>query len=152
VNAQDKTVQQTTKGKRGPKKGEGGRKKKEVNWNIVDNLCKIQCTEIEIASALDVSIQLLNERIKEVYGKTFIEYWQEKAAGGKKSLRRKQFQLALEGDKTMLVWLGKQYLGQTDKHELAGVGGGPIKTDQRISLSKLTEEELAILEKAKGGV
>jgi hypothetical protein len=32
-------------------------------------------------------------------------------------LRAAQFRLALDGNTAMLIWLGKQYLGQTDKHE-----------------------------------
>ncbi len=34
------------------------------------------------------------------------------------SLRRKQWRAAEEGNTTMLVWLGKQYLGQKDKSEM----------------------------------
>ena len=30
-------------------------------------------------------------------------------------MRRSQFDLAKKGNATMLIWLGKQYLGQTDK-------------------------------------
>ena len=33
------------------------------------------------------------------------------------SLRKRQFDLAMDGNPTMLVWLGKQYLGQSDKIE-----------------------------------
>ena len=29
------------------------------------------------------------------------------------SIRRKQYELAMAGDKTMLIWLGKQLLGQS---------------------------------------
>lgn len=29
-------------------------------------------------------------------------------------LRRKQFEMAMDGDVRMLIWLGKQYLGQKD--------------------------------------
>ena len=30
------------------------------------------------------------------------------------ALKKKQFELALKGDVKMLIWLGKQYLGQTE--------------------------------------
>jgi hypothetical protein len=33
------------------------------------------------------------------------------------SLRRKQYELAMRGNATMLIWLGKQYLDQSDKPE-----------------------------------
>lgn len=34
-----------------------------------------------------------------------------------RSLKRKQVQLARQGNVTMLIWLGKQYLGQKEKSE-----------------------------------
>ena len=42
------------------------------------------------------------------------------------SLRRKQFETALAGNVTMMVWLGKQYLGQKDKTEITGENGGSL--------------------------
>lgn len=33
------------------------------------------------------------------------------------SLKRKQWEMAMNGNITMLIWLGKQNLGQTDKVE-----------------------------------
>lgn len=34
------------------------------------------------------------------------------------SLRRMQYRAACAGDRTILIWLGKQYLGQRDKQDL----------------------------------
>ena len=39
---------------------------------------------------------------------------EEGRAEGKKSLRRAQFEKALAGDTRMLIFLGKNYLGQSD--------------------------------------
>ncbi len=39
------------------------------------------------------------------------------ALKGNVSLRKKQLTMALAGDRTMLIWLGKQRLGQRDKIE-----------------------------------
>jgi len=33
-------------------------------------------------------------------------------------LRQKQFEMAMNGDVRMLIWLGKQYLGQSEKPEV----------------------------------
>jgi hypothetical protein len=38
------------------------------------------------------------------------------------SLKRKQFQVAMRGNPALLIWLGKQYLGQSDKLEGPGAG------------------------------
>jgi len=37
-------------------------------------------------------------------------------ADGKIRLRRKQFDVAMKGNTTMLIWLGKQILGQNDQN------------------------------------
>jgi hypothetical protein len=55
------------------------------------------------------------------------------------SLRRKQFEVAMKGDRTMLIWLGKQYLEQRDKHEVAS---GPL---MKVPLGEMTDEQLAEL-------
>jgi hypothetical protein len=33
----------------------------------------------------------------------------------------------MAGDKTMLIWLGKQRLGQAEKQEVGGMDGKPIE-------------------------
>lgn len=38
----------------------------------------------------------------------------------KEKLKRKQISVALQGNVVMLIWLGKQYLGQADKTEESG--------------------------------
>jgi hypothetical protein len=39
------------------------------------------------------------------------------------SLRRKQYSTAMEGNATMLVWLGKNWLSQTDKMDTTSSDG-----------------------------
>lgn len=58
------------------------------------------------------------------------EFWQSYKRGYAEvttGLRRKQLDLALRGNATMLIWLGKQLLGQKDRHEVAGDPENPIK-------------------------
>lgn len=93
-----------------------GRQKKIIPQKTFENLCGIQCTESEICSVLDVSDKTLNAWCRRTYGKNFSEVFKEKRALGKASLRRSQFELAKK-NATMGIWLGKQYLGQTDKIE-----------------------------------
>jgi hypothetical protein len=52
--------------------------------------------------------------------------YQEGSAIGRTTLRRLQWQKAQTGDSTMLIWLGKQMLGQRDKADVdATVSGNP---------------------------
>ena len=48
----------------------------------------------------------------------FTDYFEQKSSFGKASLRRRQYKLAEEGNPTMLIWLGKQWLGQSEKKEI----------------------------------
>ena len=91
-----------------------GRPKVTIDYDLVDGLCEIQCTGEEIASVLNIDYDTLNRRLKQDKGKTFTEYFELKRKSGRASLRRKQWQMA-GNNPTMAIWLGKQYLGQTDK-------------------------------------
>jgi len=107
--------------KPGPKKGEGGRPRKEVAWAQVDKLCQLHAPACEIADYLSVtdwpvSYNTLDRHAMEEHGVTFGEYVRQKTASfGKIKLRQLQWKTAESGNPTMLIWLGKQMLGQTDK-------------------------------------
>jgi hypothetical protein len=96
----------------------GGRPRTTQEYDTNDRLCAIQCTGEEIASVLGIDYDTLNSNIKHDKKLSFSEYFIKKSGGGKASLRRRQFELAANGNTTMLVWLGKQYLGQTDKTDI----------------------------------
>ena len=84
-------------------------------YKQVCSLCAIQCTAEEIASVLDISVDTLERRIYEREGLKFAEFFRIKRKAGFASLRRMQWEKAQSCDTTMLIWLGKQYLGQADK-------------------------------------
>jgi hypothetical protein len=90
----------------------------EDEWKFIEALCKIQCTGEEIAFALGISYDTLQRRVVETHGISFAEYYKRESAGGRASLRRAQWNKAMEGNPTMLIWLGKQYLGQKDQQEV----------------------------------
>lgn len=88
-------------------------KEKERFKTQFEGLCRIQCTEEEICGVLNCDDATLCRWCKTVYGRTFADVYKEKRQGGKASLRRQQFKIA-ETNATMSIWLGKQYLGQSD--------------------------------------
>lgn len=90
-----------------------GRPRKEINQKLFENLCAIQCTEVEICAALECCEDTLNAWCKRTYKMTFSETYKSKSQVGKSSLRRMQFKLA-EKNASMAIWLGKQYLEQRD--------------------------------------
>lgn len=92
-----------------------GRPFKDINEKELDNLLKIQCTQEEIASYFECNIDTLCDYCKRVHGMTFSEYSKKKREVGKIALRNTQYQSAVNGNTSLLIWLGKQYLGQFDK-------------------------------------
>ena len=89
-----------------PKKKKGRVKVADIDREEIWKLAKIGCTLREMAFMTG----LHEETIKKHYAKE-IEHGQ---STGKRALRRKQMEKAMEGSDRMLVWLGKQYLGQKD--------------------------------------
>ena len=113
-----------------------GRPKLEINKKLFKNLCRIQCTETEIAGALEVSEDTILRWCKETYNNTFAGVFKKHSEGGKSSLRRAQWNAALKGNSTMLIWMGKQVLGQVDKNEVTN-----IVPDKDITIEFITRKE-----------
>lgn len=91
-----------------------GRGLKEINWELFEQLCEIQCTQSEIASVLKVHVDTLRDRAKAHYQEEeFSTIYKKYTENGKSSLRRHQFLLSKK-NAAMAIWLGKQWLGQKD--------------------------------------
>lgn len=124
-----------------PEKDVGGRPNKlkpdEETLKQISGLARIQCTQREAAAVLGVHVDtfraFLNQHEKAM------EAWEDGPAVGKASLRREQYKTAQNGNATMQIWLGKQWLEQTDKTEntLQGPNGGPV--EMSLLLGKLTQ-------------
>ena len=105
------------------------RPKKEIDYEVVEKLASIQCTQEEIANFLNLSVRTL-QRDEE-----FCRIYKKGMDNGKMSLRRIQFKLA-EKNTSMAIFLGKQYLGQRDV----------IEQDNSKEIAKV-EELLSKIEK-----
>jgi hypothetical protein len=101
----------------------GGRPEKELDIKALKGLCEIQCTAEECAAALDMSTDTLNRRLNEEVGMGFAEFFKVHRQPGLSTLRRKQFLKATNGDTKMLIHLGKNWLGQSDKVDMSSSDG-----------------------------
>lgn len=102
-----------------------------------ESLCGYMCSEIEIAEFFHVDEDTLNTWCKRTYGCTFSEVFKKKCSTGKLSLRRYQF-IQAKTNPTMAIWLGKQWLGQTDKIDtIASIEGQP-----KLEISVVDNEDL----------
>jgi len=72
-------------------------------------------TEENVADCLKVSVSSLQRFIKDTYDITFDKLKAQKREGMHLKLAGKQYEVAMKGSVPMLIWLGKQWLGQRDK-------------------------------------
>lgn len=93
-------------------KNKGGRPKKAIDYETVEKLAGLFCTQEEIAAFLGLDVKTLQRDAS--FG-AFYKKGQEK---GKCSLRRYQYECAKKGNSAMLIWLGKQYLGQKENIDI----------------------------------
>lgn len=121
-----------------------GRPKANIDWNKVDKYLQAQCDGVGIAGLLGIHPNTLYRLCEEEFKISFSEYSATKKAEGRELLRAKQFQSAMEGDKALQIWLGKQYLAQRDKidnehqgaiqinvkYENKGTDGNPSEASQ----------------------
>lgn len=113
------------------------RKHAKIKVSQIRALSEIHATESEAAGVLGIKLSTFKECLR--IDNAARAAWESGRANGKVSLRRKQWKLA-DNNAGMAIFLGKQYLGQSDVSvvEHSGRDGGPIKT---LDLSALSAEE-----------
>ena len=90
----------------------------------IQGFASLNATKQEVAAFFGVSESTVDHRFHTE--PELREAWEKGRATGKLSLRRKQTELAQAGNVTMLIWLGKQLLGQKDKVEHSGDADSPL--------------------------
>ena len=108
-----------------------GRPLIKIDGQQVEAMCQMGCTLDEVGSVLGCSRDTLERRFAARISKGRL--------GGKVRLRKAQMNAAMSGNITMLIWLGKNILGQSDKidQQLSGPDGGPIQqeTSGKVTLN-----------------
>lgn len=89
------------------------KQKRVIDLEQVKELCRIGCTMEEMSGILAVSqAWIADERDQ---NPAFALAMDMGYADMRQSLRRAQVAMALNGSAAMLIWLGKQHLGQSDR-------------------------------------
>lgn len=99
----------------------GGRPPTEsakINPQELDKLLGLCPSEQEVMDWFDVKLSTLSRFIKKQYGCSFEQVREKRFVRTRIALKRAQIESALKGNTTMQIWLGKQYLGQSDKTEI----------------------------------
>jgi hypothetical protein len=82
-------------------------KKNNIDAEKVLRLAERFWLKSEIAAFFNVHVDTITNNFQDIYEKG--------RENGKAKIRDLQLNAAYKGNVTMLIWLGKQYLGQTDQ-------------------------------------
>jgi hypothetical protein len=101
-----------------------GRPKLQLNVDQIVKAASWGCTVSEIASLMDCSEATLTSQ--------YLGYINKGRQSLGSSLKQRQVELAMGGNVTMLIWLGKQYMGQSDKSEVQQRTSGDINVVVKV--------------------
>lgn len=84
-----------------------GRNKTVIPEEQVLELAKLHCTNQEMADFFEVKLQTFMDNFRDIITKGRLLT--------KQRLRKAQLDLAMKGDRTMLIWLGRNILSQSEQ-------------------------------------
>lgn len=93
-----------------PEPSKGGQPMADIDELTVYGMAMVGATNVEIAQICRVDETTIAKRFPKVLA--------DARANLRKKLRRAQLAKAMEGNPTMLIWLGKQMLGQKDRADM----------------------------------
>lgn len=102
-----------------------GDSKSVIDPQEIYELAKLYCTFKEIADWFDLPVETLKYNFRDIIEKGY--------QATKQKLRRKQIQVACDGNVTMLIFLGKNLLGQSDQ---------PVNTESETVLPWLDDNPI----------
>ncbi len=126
----------------------GGRPPIKIDLKELEKLCAMQCTLTEIAEWFHCSIDTIENRVKQEFQVSFSEYFSKKRVQGKITLRRNMFKMS-EHNPAVAIFLAKNWLEMSDRQEVTGPGGGPVKHE--VSIKVVSQEAKDLTQKIISG-
>lgn len=111
--------------------GEGGGRPtalEDINFEQVALMGRFRATHETMAEYFDVCVRTIERYMADEEGK-FCRAYKKAFSNSKMRLSEAQMKSALEGNATMLIWMGKQHLNQSDKQEIKqdlNITGAPV--------------------------
>lgn len=105
-----------------------GQPKHHIDWNKVDHYLTCGASGSQVAHRLGIHPETLYDRVSKEHGMSFQEYKRQKRECGEVLVKEAQFDEAVrKRNVSMLIWVGKQMLGQTEKQAVKHEGDVPIQ-------------------------
>ena len=121
----------------------GSTKPVTIDWEMVRKMATMHCSVRGVSAVLGVNEETMRKHCQREYGMPPGEWFAIQSERGmckvRYQLAKAQISLAIKDkNPTMLIWLGKQYLGQSDK--------GALEINSTVTLqnevSKMTDAEI----------
>ena len=109
-----------------------GRKELKFDMEVVEAFGAVKASYRFMADYFGCSLKTIDRRMQDEDGSFCLRY-KKGLAKTKYNLSKKQIEIAMTGNVTMLIWLGKQLLEQTDKQEVG------LKKDTLTDLFNIME-------------
>lgn len=109
-----------------------GRKKLPIDWEKVGKMIMAGSNGAQVAASLNIDYSTLVRRCDEDLNTNFTDFFNQKREAGNNLLFNKQFEVAMKGDRGMLIWLGKNRLDQTDKRQNVNVEIRDDRTEEEV--------------------
>ena len=109
----------------GGKRPGSGRKAIMIDLALLEKVCTLQCTDVELAGFFDVNVRTIERHKKKP---AFAATMERGRAKGRISVRRSLFEQAAKGNAQSTIFLAKNLLGFKDyvSNEHSGPEGTPI--------------------------
>jgi hypothetical protein len=109
----------------GGKRPGSGRKAIQIDLALLEKVCTLQCTDVELAGFFDVNVRTIERHKKKP---AFAATMERGRAKGRLSVRRNLFEQAAKGNSQSTIFLAKNLLGFKDfiSNEHSGPEGSPI--------------------------
>lgn len=118
-----------------------GENKTVIDPTEVEKLAKLWCSWEEMSDFFGVPANTLKYNFSDIVAKGRSET--------KQGLRRAQLKLALSGNATMLIWLGKNILSQSENPQNTGKEVLPFTDDELDDVKEDLKEQLDELDAAE---
>lgn len=117
-----------------------GRPRIEIDHSLFERMCKYGCSMRGIAYMMGVSEDTIQRFCKREYKKTFGELSADLREAGKNMLRMAQFDMALNGNTAMAIFLGKNLLDQSDGRRTIEVAVPDDQSDVARQVGEILDE------------
>jgi len=91
-----------------------------MDFKVLNPILLYDATKVEAASIMECNVSTIEVHIRKEHDMTFTEYKHYKMGKSRLSLKQKAFKMAMNGDKTMMIFLLKNWCKYQDSPEPEG--------------------------------